>query len=248
MKISVVIPAYNEVHQIGACLQSVLAEVDRTPRELCQVEIIVVNNASSDGTKAAATRPRVTVVDETQKGIVFARAAGLAQSTGDLIANVDADTRMPVGWLTNVATAFTSNPQLVALSGPYIYYDISRSAQLFVKVFYFFGWLVYLINHRIFGGGGMLQGGNFVVRREALLAIGGYDTRIKFYGEDTDIARRIATQGLVWWTFSLPMYTSGRRIKAEGLIRAGYTYALNFVSTLFLKKPVTEIYLDHRNV
>ena len=50
MKISVVIPAYNEEGQIGDCLRSVLAEVERTPRELCEVEIIVVNNASTDGT------------------------------------------------------------------------------------------------------------------------------------------------------------------------------------------------------
>ena len=154
---------------------------------------------------------------------------------------------MPSGWLTTVAEQFSSDERLVALSGPYVYYDLGWFTNFMVKIFYFFGWVVYLVNHRLLGGGGMLQGGNFIVRRDALEAIGGYDTSITFYGEDTDIARRIATQGRVLWTFSLPMYTSGRRIQAEGLFKTGYTYALNFITTLFWRKPHTTTYLDHRN-
>ncbi len=48
----------------------------------------------------------------------------------------------------------------------------------------------YVILRFIARTGSMLQGGNFVVTREALEKIGGYDTSIAFYGEDADVARR----------------------------------------------------------
>lgn len=50
----------------------------------------------------------------------------------------------------------------------------------------------------------MIQGGNFVVTRAALQAIG--DTSIRFYGEDTDIARRLNQVGEVRFTLGLKMY------------------------------------------
>ena len=43
----------------------------------------------------------------------------------------------------------------------------------------------------------MVVGGNFVARRDALEAIGGFDTSIAFYGEDTNIARRLHVKGRV---------------------------------------------------
>jgi GT2 family glycosyltransferase len=153
---------------------------------------------------------------------------------------------MPPGWITKVMTEFDSNKALVALSGPYIYYDLSPVAQFGVKVFYIFGFLSHILNQYVFKVGAMLQGGNFVVRRDALTTIGGFDTRISFYGEDTDIARRISRVGKVKWTFSLPMYTSGRRLQKEGLFRTGYTYAMNYLWSTFFKRPFSEAYTDFR--
>ena len=60
-----------------------------------------------------------------------------------------------------------------------------------------------------------MQGGNFVVRRDALQKIGGYDTNISFYGEDTDVARRLSKVGHVKFTFDLPALSSGRRLAKE---------------------------------
>jgi len=54
----------------------------------------------------------------------------------------------------------------------------------------FFGVPLYLLNRFILRVGSMVQGGNFVLRRDALIAAGGFDTSITFYGEDTDVARR----------------------------------------------------------
>jgi len=58
----------------------------------------------------------------------------------------------------------------------------------------------------------MLQGGNFVVSRAALEQIGGYNPLFTFYGEDTDLARRLNAIGAVKFTFRLPALSSGRRL------------------------------------
>jgi glycosyltransferase involved in cell wall biosynthesis len=235
LKLSFVIPAYNEESYLGRCLESIIREIENSSRD---AEIIVVNNASTDETKAvAASYPPVTVVDEPRKGIVKAREAGYLAATGDLIANIDADNMLPEGWLERVFKEFSKNERLAALSGPLIYYDLSLLYRFQTRAFYVIGYLTYLLNHYILRKGGMLQGGNFVVRRSALEAIGGYDTNIDFYGEDTDIARRMQKAGRVKFTFGLPMYSSGRRMAKEGLFYTGVRYALNYLWVIFLKRP-----------
>jgi len=151
------------------------------------------------------------------------------------------------GWLKKVLVEFERNENLAALSGPYIYYDLSLPHRISTRIFYFFGYLSHLINHHILHSGAMLQGGNFIVRRTHLERIGGFDTSIEFYGEDTDIARRISKVGKVKWTFKLPMYTSGRRLAKEGILKTGWRYAINYLHTLMRGKPLTIAYTDVRD-
>ena len=135
MKLTFVVPAYNEEKYIGNCLKSILREIEGKGYD---VEIIVVNNASTDGTREIALSfETVRVVDEPNKGLSKARAAGFLASSGDLIANVDADTLLPAEWVEKVFYEFKNDNNLVALSGPYIYYDLSFFANFMVKIFYF---------------------------------------------------------------------------------------------------------------
>ena len=203
MRLSFAIPAYNEEAYLAACLESILAQT----RELGDaVEIVVVNNASTDRTREVALGyPGVRVVDEPQKGLTFARQAGFAASTGELIANVDSDSRLTPGWVQRVLDEFAADPKLVGLSGPFIYYDMTDSERLSVRVFYVIAFLVYSINRWVLRAGSMVQGGNFVLRRDGLEKIGGFNTAISFYGEDTDIARRMSRVGKVKFTFRLKM-------------------------------------------
>lgn len=242
MKISFIIPAYNEERNITECIASIQKEVLRAG---CDAEVIVVDNNSTDATRAKALAcDRVTVVEETRKGVVWARQAGYAASSGELIANIDADNRLPTGWLDEVLKTFT-DPRVVAVSGPLIYYDLPFYERAFAMLFLCAGCLVNMLNG-LFGASSMLQGGNYVLRRATLQKMGGYDTSISFYGEDTDTGRRAARFGKVVWTFRLPICSSGRRIRKEGLLRTGFTYALNFFSVTYAKKPVTKNYSDIR--
>lgn len=244
MKLSFVIPAYNEETNIGKCLDSVCEQAKKYGD---RVEIIVVNNASTDRTgEIARSYPGVIVVDEPHKGLVWARKAGFVASSGDLIANVDSDTILTPGWLDKVFKEFEKNPNLVGLSGPFNYYDIPKSMTRWISIFYYAGYVVYFINRFVLRNGSMLQGGNFVVTREGLEKIGGYDTSIEFYGEDTDIARRLHAIGDVKFTGKLPMYSSGRRLAEEGMFTMAMRYSVNYFWMIFLKKPKNISHSDIR--
>jgi len=244
MRLSFVVPAYNEETYLPACLESVLAQTGELGDA---VEIIVVNNASTDRTREVALGYGVRVVDEPQKGLTFARQAGFAASTGELIANVDSDSRLTEGWVQTVLMEFAAEPKLVSLSGPFIYYDMSPSQRVSVQIFYLIAYLVYALNRYVLRAGSMVQGGNFVLRRTALEKIGGFDTAIAFYGEDTDIARRMNQIGEAKFTFDLKMYSSARRLKKEGTLRIALRYTINYFWTIFGKTPFTKEYTDIRD-
>ena len=254
MLLSFVVPAYNEEAYLGACLESIL---DQTRGLEHITEIIVVNNASTDRTREIALsyvsddRPRVHVVDELRKGLPYARQAGFLASTGSLIANVDADSRLTPGWVQKVLTTFRHREPnearpLVSLSGPLVYYDLTPRQSRLVNVFYLIAWLTYATNKYVLRVGSMVQGGNFVLSRAALEAIGGYDTSITFYGEDTDIARRLHAVGKVLFTFDLKMLSSARRLKHEGMLTIAFRYGLNYFWTTFFKRPFTRKHIDIR--
>jgi len=243
--ISFVVPAYNEEKKLARTLTAIIAEIGRAG---CTAEVIVVNNASTDGTGAlAASFPEAVVVDEPVKGLVQARRAGFLRARGELIANVDADTIITEGWLTRVLAEFRRHQGLVALSGPYVYYDVSKGTRMAVRAFYAFGYGFYVLNRFILRSGSMLQGGNFVVRRAALEQIGGYNPAFSFYGEDTDLARRLNAVGAVKFTFRLPALSSGRRLIEEGLLRIGVRYSMNFVWATYMHRPFTDEWIDVRN-
>ena len=243
-RISFVVPAYNEEANLDKTLSAILAEIQRCE---CSAEVIVVNNASTDRTgEVAASFAGVTVVNEPEKGLVQARRAGFINAHSALIANVDADTIVTEGWLSRVLAEFDKNPGLVALSGPYIYYDVSKTTRAAVYCFYLLGYGCYLLNRFVLRVGSLLQGGNFVVRRTAMEAIGGFNARFSFYGEDTDLARRLNSVGAVKFTFGLPALSSGRRLLSEGVVKIGMRYSMNFVWATFFRKPFTDEWLDIR--
>lgn len=244
MEISFVIPAYNEEKMLGACVASIQAEIGRTGH---QAEIIVVNNASTDRTHDVAEGlPGVRVIDEPRKGTNRARESGFEASSGKLVATIDADSMLPPGWLDTVYTEFARDQKLVGLGGPYIYYDLTLFQKLLTNIFQAGMFLAYLFNRFILRSGSQLLGGNAVVRRSALRKIGGYDTHYTFYGDDLDTARRLMSEGHVKWTYRLPVFSSGRRFRQEGMLKTAWVYLLNFLSILYGRFVFSKTHVDAR--
>ena len=153
---------------------------------------------------------------------------------------------MTPGWVDTVLHAFAEEKNLVAISGPLVYYDLLPRQRFSVQIFYWVAFMIYVLNRYILRAGSMVQGGNFVLKRSGLEAIGGFDTTISFYGEDTDIARRMNRVGKVEFTLKLKMFSSARRLKQEGMLTIAWRYTINYFWTTFRKKPFTEEYVDHR--
>ena len=245
MLVSFVVPAYNEEALIGSCLAAIKTEISRTP---CRAEIIVVNNGSTDATRHIALSYRdVKVVDEPQRGLVQARRAGCLASKGEFIANIDADTILPEGWLRTALAEFAGRPDLVALSGPYIHYDLPKGARLIAAGFYRGAYTVHLLSRFLPGFGSVLQGGNFIVSRIALETAGGFNPDFRFYGEDAELARRLSKVGVVKFTLALRALSSGRRFVGEGLFKVLLRYSANYLWTHLFKHPFSSTWLDFRH-
>lgn len=245
MKLTFVIPAFNEEKTIGPCLKSIINEIDDLALQK-EVELVVVDNASLDNTaQICAAFSQVQVIREPKKGPNFARASGLQVAKGELVANIDADNSLPPGWLAKVLKEFESEKNLVCLSGPLVYREFNSWQNFLVKFFYYLGYGCYLLNNFL-KVGSMVQGGNYVVKREIFQKAGGHNIAIDFYGDDGDISRRLIKFGKVKFDFGLPIYSSGRRLLAEGIVSMGLKYAINYFWILYLKRPFSKDYQNHR--
>lgn len=237
MDISLIICAHNEENYIGACLDAAIKNSRGKFKE-----IVVVDNASSDTTAdIARSKSGVRVVREETKGLTHARQAGLEATNSELVAYTDADTLLPDGWMDIVEETF-KDPRTVSLSGPARYFD---GTLLQNAVMGFFWRVVAPLTYRAVGY--MVYGANFVAKRSALQAIDGFDRSIEFYGEDTDIARRLTTQGKSIFRTDFFILTSARRLHKEGLLRANLTYAMNYLWPVLFKRPYHSTHLDIRS-
>jgi glycosyltransferase involved in cell wall biosynthesis len=87
--ISFIVPAYNEEAWVGRCLSAIRAASESLAEPY---EIIVVDDASSDGTASIARQHRAQVIRVEHRQIAATRNAGARQARGDIFFFVDADT------------------------------------------------------------------------------------------------------------------------------------------------------------
>lgn len=235
MKVSIVIPAYNEEKYIAKTIEAALAQ------DYSDMEVIVVDNASTDATaQVAAAFSKVKVVFEPRRGSQFARERGRLEATGDIIACLDADCLPPKNWLSH-AVAYFNDERVVAVSGPVDYFDAPRTFRV----------AAFLIQKTLFAAAhfvvhglrisGIMQAGNMIIRSSALKQIGGYETSITFYGDDTDTAKRLmAIGGRIKYKANVAILTSSRRFGRLGVVRTFYLYLINFLWVTFFKKPYSQ--------
>lgn len=199
MKVSVVIPAYNEEKRIGACLKSVFNQT-KSP-----YEVIVVDNNSSDRTVEIAREMGAKVVVEKKQGVTFARNTGFDSVTGDIIARTDADTIVTSNWIERIDDHFSQDPKLQAISGPAIFG--LRVLSPLVRL------LVFEANKKIFGHY-CLYGPNFAIRKTAWERVRDEvcldDERVH---EDTDLSIHIGKIGKIGYDRELKVRTSARRLR-----------------------------------
>lgn len=117
---SIIIPCHNKLDYTKLCIQSIL---DHTQYVKTPFQIVVVNNASTDGTKEyldelekKGTIQQINLTDN--KGFPNACNEGAKVATGNLLCICNNDIVLTEGWLEKMLRVLRSDPKLVAV-GPY---------------------------------------------------------------------------------------------------------------------------------
>jgi cellulose synthase/poly-beta-1,6-N-acetylglucosamine synthase-like glycosyltransferase len=203
---SVIVPVYNEEKTVSACLEALA--VQNFPSD--RFETIVVDNNSSDGSVNVIRKFRVKIIKEKNQGLVMARAAGLKISRGKVIINLDADCLPPPNWLKTYYRCFRQDKSLVLATGPYLpskgeKNPIDRISNLITRLSYQY------LNKVI-----VYWGGNVAIRKNALIAVGGYNLSNPYHDE-LSLLSRLARHGKVMFDQKLTVVSSNRRVRGRTL-------------------------------
>lgn len=121
--ISVIIPVFNGERFVAEAIESVLAQ--QIPDN--ELEILVVDDGSTDATAARATAfgGRVTYLYQPNRGAAAARNAGIARARGALLGLLDADDLYAPGMLAATRAALEADPaaDLVVGLSQYLFLD-----------------------------------------------------------------------------------------------------------------------------
>ncbi|HEY3729570.1 MAG TPA: glycosyltransferase family 2 protein [Solirubrobacteraceae bacterium] len=196
---SVVIPNWNGLRWLPACLESLAAQ------ELAPAEVIVVDNGSGDASLEylRSEHPEVRVIEMgSNTGFAVAANRGLEAAGGELVALVNTDVVLEPDWLRRMAGALAANPQAASVTGKmldladrrYVYDagDVLRRDGACDQRGRF------LIDDGRWDAPGEVFGacaGAAVYRRSVVLGAGGFDERYFAYLEDVDLALRLRLGG-----------------------------------------------------
>lgn len=224
---SVVIPAFNEAAAIGRCLSSLQEQIYQG-----FIEIIVVDNGSSDATADIARSYGARVIRCVQRGVVPAREAGFRACRGDIIAQTDADCRVPPCWISNMTAHFAAHPADIGVGGTVKYLD----EPLWHRPLSGLGRLVSVAWQSVAHAPATIHAANFAVRRDALMAIGGYGTALPDCGDERLLLSRLEKAGHVALSSSFPVETSSRRFRGRLIRSMLFEFLISTILSLLLYK------------
>ncbi|NOY69146.1 MAG: glycosyltransferase family 2 protein [Deltaproteobacteria bacterium] len=197
--VSILIPAHNEALVIEKTLEAMCA-LDYPGDRL---EIIVINDGSMDETgtlvdACAKTDPRVRLfdvpVEKAARGKSHALNLGLEVTRHDLVAIYDADNRPDPGALKFLVRTLSEQPKTAAAFG--LFRTLNRHKNLLTR---FINLETLSFQYMIQAGRclvskiGILPGTNFVIRKDILTELGGWDEQA--LTEDTELSIRIYEHG-----------------------------------------------------
>ena len=184
--ISAIICTHNREQYLGAAIDSLLSQT------LDNCEIIVVDNASTDGTaaiaKAKLSDPRVRYIHEPTLGLSVARNCGADAAKGEIVAYLDDDAEASEGWLAALVKVFDENEKIAIAGGKvtliwppntepprWLSADLSSG----LGAYDLGDELVYIQQPAL-----TPRGLNYAVRKSFLAEVGGFDTHLGRVGKN----------------------------------------------------------------
>jgi GT2 family glycosyltransferase len=209
---SIIIVTWNQKDIVSQCLASLNRYADDPT-----VEIIVVDNASSDGTPEMIRDrfPAINLLAQSSNlGFAKGNNVGLAKSSGQFICLVNSDVIVPAGCIEKLTDYLRQNPDIGMVGPKMLLHDgtIGPSCMGFPTIWNWFCRALALDalfkNSRFFGGYlrtdfrydrtqdvDVLTGWFWVVCRRAVEQVGPLDERYFFYGDDIDWSKRFHKAG-----------------------------------------------------
>jgi biofilm PGA synthesis N-glycosyltransferase PgaC len=206
--VSVLIPAFNEEAVIGTSVAAAIAS------DYPELEVLVLDDGSTDGTEAAvleasAGDPRCRVIrDPVNRGKADRLNDGFREARHELVAVTDADTHMHPQALKMLVARMRRSPLLAAVAGaPHV---TNRGRFLLAMQILEAASIIGLIRRTqsLTGRVGVVAGVLGLFRRDRVLAVGGYDSRMAT--EDIDLTWKLLLDG--WQTAYEPRALVGMQV------------------------------------
>jgi len=217
--VSVVICTKNRANYLSACLEEVIKQAS----EFSDVEVVVIDNASTDDTRAVVdklltdAKAPCRYVYEGKAGISNARNSGRAAARGGIIAYTDDDAILHPGWMAKVRGHFLGS------DSDYLAGKVELKLDTPLPGWFSEG-LLWVIGKSPFGEKVKVLesecpiSANCAIRAEVFDAVGGYDPRISYYGEEVNFFYRIKGKGFV--TLYRPDIVVDHHVPAARLTKA----------------------------
>jgi glycosyltransferase involved in cell wall biosynthesis len=179
--VTFIIPVRNDAQRLSRCL----ASIARNGHRPGEIEVLVADNGSTDGSGTEAQRQGARVLSLPGDKVAALRNRSARDARSELLAFIDADHEIDPNWLAAVADVMADG-SVTAAGAPYespadgtwvqrTYDGLRRHPATLCET----EWL---------------PSGNLVVRRSAFMAVGGFDTSLDTC-EDVDFCRRLRLRG-----------------------------------------------------
>ena len=188
-KVSIVIPCYNYAHYLSEAIESALNQTYKN------IEVIVVDDGSTDDTKEVAQKYLVKLLTQSNQGLSSARNLGIAASTGEWILPLDADDLINTECVDKLLSKVKLEGADIGCPAIQEFGDKKRFLQINTKNLRF----------------SSFKQRNYVVasclyRKKIWDELGGYDTKMKGGHEDWDFWTRALYAGYKMAAVNEPMF------------------------------------------
>lgn len=243
MHLSLIVCTRNRRQRLERCLEAIARVSSARAWEL-----VVVDNGSTDDTPsllaefASSGRVATTLAKEPARGLGRARNAGVAAARGEVLAFTDDDCYPSPDFVDRWCEVF-DDPRIAYGAGRILLHD-ARDFPITIRP----ETTPYPLPPGAFVWPGLVQGANMAFRRDAVLALGGFDPALgpgtRFVADDVDLAARASAAGLRGGFFPGPVvfHHHGRRTTPEvDALRRVYDHGRGAYFAKLLLRPDTRV-------
>lgn len=183
MVLSIIICTYNRCKFLEKCINSIINQIN----EQNDIEIIIVDNNSNDGTKKLIENYNINFINyhlETNQGLSFARNKGIKESKGKYLAFVDDDATINKNWLESLLKHINKKSHNHIYGGP-IYPNFEIDCPEWIDKEYFkriFKKTDGYLNNLVAQDG--FSGGNMCIPKSVFEKIGFFNTNLGMIGNE----------------------------------------------------------------